>query len=91
MTGRQYRITGRVQGVGFRCFTVRAAEKLGIRGSVRNAEDGSVLVRAAGPAEALEEFAQQLRRGPPNSDVRGVEEAPEAGEPEPPDGFRILR
>ena len=47
------RITGRVQGVGFRAFVERAAAQLGVRGWVRNRRDGSVEAVIAGVAIAL--------------------------------------
>ena len=62
-------ITGRVQGVGFRYFTYRAAQGLGLRGWVRNMPDGSVLVRALGPADQLSALRGKLRKGPSFSRV----------------------
>jgi acylphosphatase len=47
------RITGHVQGVGFRDWTVRRAQKLGIEGWVRNQPDGSVKAVIAGGEEAI--------------------------------------
>lgn len=64
-----FRIHGRVQGVGFRWWTRRTAGQLGIAGSVRNLSDGTVEVRAAGPAEAMREFESRLHRGPPSASV----------------------
>ena len=90
MTKRRYRVTGEVQGVGFRWFTTEAARGLGIQGTVRNAADGSVEVLAAGPAEALDAFAEKLRAGPPGADVRGVEEEMPPPGDEVPGDFRIL-
>ena len=46
MAARRYRLTGRVQGVGFRYFTYRSAQRLGVTGWVRNREDGDVEVHA---------------------------------------------
>ncbi len=63
------RIDGRVQGVGYRYFAVRAAEACGVSGYVRNLDDGSVEVRARGEAEALESFLSSLRSGPRMSRV----------------------
>ncbi|MFN0058314.1 MAG: acylphosphatase [Planctomycetota bacterium] len=57
-------IIGRVQGVGFRHSTVGAAERFGVRGYVRNAVDGSVIVHAEGESAALESFAAWCARGP---------------------------
>jgi acylphosphatase len=42
------RITGRVQGVGYRLWATRTAARLGLRGWVRNRSDGSVEVLATG-------------------------------------------
>jgi acylphosphatase len=65
-----------VQGVGFRYSAIREARRLGIRGLVRNTEDGSVEVIAEGDAESLRIFAAWLRRGPPGAHVRELELTP---------------
>ncbi|NIR60559.1 MAG: acylphosphatase, partial [Gammaproteobacteria bacterium] len=57
---RVYRITGMVQGVGFRWWTRSQAEALGLRGTVRNCADGSVEVVAAGEVGALERLRSAL-------------------------------
>jgi acylphosphatase len=82
-----FRVRGRVQGVGFRWYTVRLAGRLGLRGWVRNCSDGSVEIRAAGSAESLERFRQGLIDGPPHASVEAMEEIPERGHL-PPD-FRV--
>jgi DNA ligase D-like protein (predicted 3'-phosphoesterase) len=66
-------VRGRVQGVGFRDATVRRARQLRALGWVRNAEDGSVLVHAEGPAEAVDALIAFLRDGPPGAEVSEVE------------------
>lgn len=87
---RGYRITGRVQGVGFRWWTTRTAGSLGIEGTVRNCPDGSVEVHAAGTPEALDDFEERLHRGPSSARVREVE--PMESDRSLPDGdFRIIR
>jgi acylphosphatase len=58
------RIGGRVQGVGYRYFAVRAADACGVTGFVRNLDDGSVEVRARGDRETLGSFLDTLRIGP---------------------------
>jgi membrane protein YqaA with SNARE-associated domain/acylphosphatase len=70
---RAYRLEGRVQGVGFRAFIRREAERLGVAGWARNAPDGSVKVEATGDAEALRDLEARLRQGPPASRVERVE------------------
>lgn len=70
---RGFLVRGRVQGVGFRWFTQRAGERIGLGGHVRNRRDGSVEVHAAGLRERLDEFEAALHRGPPGSRVDGVE------------------
>ena len=67
------RITGRVQGVGFRWFVERAASRYGVRGYVRNLQDGSVEVLAQGTTAALEGFRRELREGPPASRVDDIQ------------------
>jgi acylphosphatase len=69
---RHYLVKGRVQGVGFRWFVHREAEPLGLKGWVRNTEDGHVEVVAAGEPEELETLAQALRRGSLGSRVDAV-------------------
>jgi acylphosphatase len=70
------RVTGRVQGVGFRWSAVREARRLGLRGWVRNADDGSVELEAEGSARSLEEFLAWLHRGPPGAFVDDVDVSP---------------
>ncbi len=64
---------GRVQGVNFRADTQREAERLDIRGWVRNNLDGTVEVVAEGPRPSLERLAAFLRQGPPTASVETVD------------------
>jgi DNA ligase D-like protein (predicted 3'-phosphoesterase) len=66
-------VRGRVQGIGFRDATVKKAQQLGAFGWVRNAEDGTVLVHAEGPEEAVEQTLRFLEEGPPGAAVEAVE------------------
>jgi DNA ligase D-like protein (predicted 3'-phosphoesterase) len=66
-------VRGRVQGVFFRDATRRRALELGVMGWVRNAEDGSVLVHAEGPEEAVGKLLAFLHQGPPSARVEAVE------------------
>ncbi|HET7838667.1 MAG TPA: acylphosphatase [Rectinemataceae bacterium] len=66
-------ISGRVQGVGFRYEALRAAQRLGLTGWVRNLDDGDVEVWAEGEAAALHDFRLWLEKGPPGARVSSVE------------------
>jgi len=70
------RVTGRVQGVGFRYTACREAARLGLAGWVQNGDAGEVEVWAEGPPEALEAFRGWLRRGPPYARVTAVDCTP---------------
>ncbi|GAB4365222.1 MAG: hypothetical protein Kow009_01960 [Spirochaetales bacterium] len=72
----QLRITGRVQGVGFRYWTARLAERMGVVGWVKNEMDGSVTVVCEGPEDRVNRFVQQVRQGPPGARVDHVEIMP---------------
>ena len=63
------RVRGRVQGVGFRWFVVREAERLGLAGWVANDADGSVRVVAEGERGNLDHLAQRLSVGPRGAHV----------------------
>jgi len=65
-------ITGKVQMVMYRDFVQRKASGLGLSGSVRNKDDGSVVVVAEGEEEDLEELIERLHKGPFLARVRDV-------------------
>jgi acylphosphatase len=65
-------VTGRVQGVFFRARTHEQADRLGVRGWVRNEPDGSVGAHFEGPAEAVDEMVAWCRRGPAYARVEHV-------------------
>lgn len=66
-------VHGQVQGVGFRYFVVEKALGLGLRGYVRNTDDGNVAVLAQGPRSTLEKLLVLLQRGPTAATVSEVE------------------
>jgi acylphosphatase len=67
------RVYGRVQGVGFRIYIKELAERLGIRGQVRNLPDGCVEVIAEARPSALDHLEIALHTGSPASQVDRVE------------------
>lgn len=77
MNGLHVRITGRVQGVGFRWFVREKARRFGLSGWVRNLPDGSVEVIASGDAGQLELLRSELQRGPSGASVRALEDVPD--------------
>jgi len=66
-------IKGVVQGVGFRWFVRREAQMRNIAGYVMNLPDGTVEVDAQGEPQKIEDFLQELKRGPSMAIVSGVE------------------
>jgi acylphosphatase len=79
------RVSGLVQGVGFRATTFAEARRLRLAGWVRNRRSGEVEVLAEGPEASLRLFLDYLRHGPPFARVDRVVEAwsEEAGAPSP--------
>jgi acylphosphatase len=65
-------VSGRVQGVGYRAFTVRAAAERGLVGGVRNCEDGRVELEAEGAKDQIMSLIAALKIGPPASRVTEV-------------------
>lgn len=82
------RVTGRVQGVGFRHFTTTAARRLGLSGWVRNERDGSVCFVAEGTRADLEQLLRAVHDGPPAARVQNVAAQWSATE-ETFDGFHV--
>ena len=68
----RFRVTGRVQGVGFRWFVREQARALGVRGWVQNEPDGSVVTEVAGAAEAVHALRDAVSRGPVGAHVTAV-------------------
>ena len=66
------KITGKVQGVGFRYFVLRQAQDLGINGWVRNKPNGDVEALAQGEKEGLDHFIAKMKQGPAFSRVEDV-------------------
>ncbi|MCS7182863.1 MAG: acylphosphatase [Thermoanaerobaculum sp.] len=85
---RRFLVSGRVQGVGFRYFVFREAQRLGLSGFVRNLGDGRVEVVATGEEADLNRLEALLWRGPVMAHVTMVEV--EEAEPANFNGFSIV-
>jgi acylphosphatase len=71
---KRFYVSGMVQGVGYRFFAQRVAERLGIAGYVKNLRDGRVEVYAIGSPAQLKTLRGELERGPEAAVVSGVTE-----------------
>jgi len=71
---RRFYVSGRVQGVGYRYFACRAAERHGVPGYARNLPDERVEVYAIGSEAQLQALLAELRRGPRHASVEAVAE-----------------
>ena len=65
-------ISGRVQAVGYRAWTIDTALRLGVRGWVRNRADRTVEALIIGDDDALAALIEACRKGPPAARVIGV-------------------
>jgi acylphosphatase len=88
MVSFRLRVTGRVQGVGFRYAMQSEAARRGLSGWVRNRRDGSVEALVQGEAGAVDAFVDWARRGPPGARVDALRSEAAAGEP-PQAGFEL--
>lgn len=78
-------ISGRVQGVWFRGWTVDEARARGLTGWVRNRRDGTVEALLSGPEEAVDSMIAACHLGPAAAQVRAVDTALDTGPV--PEGF----
>jgi acylphosphatase len=70
---RRLVVRGRVQGVFYRASMRTEADRLGVRGWVRNEEDGTVHAHVEGSAEDVDALVEWCRSGPPRAQVSGVD------------------
>jgi len=63
-------VSGLVQGVGFRYFVMREAQKLGLKGFVKNLYSGEVLTVAEGEKAIVEELVKKIKVGPIHASVK---------------------
>lgn len=73
-SSRHLKISGRVQGVGFRHFTVQRARELNLTGWVKNLSDGTVETVIEGSKENVDQMIDKLKQGPGSARVEEVRE-----------------
>ncbi len=64
---------GQVQGVFFRVGIKELADKLGVKGFIKNLEDGSLYIEAEGNEESLDQFVFWCKKGPKRAKVDNYE------------------
>jgi acylphosphatase len=69
-------VSGRVQGVGFRRWTLENAQARGLDGWVRNRPDGTVEAVFAGPADRVNDLVAACGTGPAAAGVAAVARRP---------------
>ena len=74
------KITGKVQGVGYRFWATRTAANLGLRGWVRNRHDSSVEMLVTGASEDVAAMVEAARKGPAGARVVEVSATPDAND-----------
>jgi len=85
------RISGHVQGVGFRWFVREEARRLGLSGWVTNLPDGEVEVKAGGEGSSLQRLRRALEVGPTGAEVSKVADIPDSESNSLPYPFTIHR
>ncbi len=85
------RVTGVVQGVGFRWFARQLARRYGLAGWVKNHEDGSVEIAADGRDADVQAFLRGVRQGPPGAQVAEIQSLPVDSLAPLPQPFTIVR
>ena len=66
-------VSGKVQGVFFRASAKQKADELGVKGIVRNERNGDVYIEVEGDEEAVEDFLNWCKHGPPSAKVLGCQ------------------
>jgi acylphosphatase len=65
-------VSGVVQGIGFRWYVKRIAERYGVKGYVKNLYDGSVETYAEGEYSPVKAFFDEVKIGPHHAHISGV-------------------
>jgi len=65
-------VMGKVQGVGYRSYVQKYAQKLAIEGFVQNLDDGAVTILACGTSDKLDQFIDEVYKGSASTKVQDV-------------------
>ncbi|WKC87607.1 acylphosphatase [Borreliella japonica] len=77
MYKQQYFISGKIQGIGFRFFTEQIANNIGLKGFVKNLNDGRVeIVAFFNTKEQIKKFEKLLKNGNGHSNIENIEKKP---------------
>ena len=71
---RIIRIHGKVQGVGYRFFATSRARKLGLKGSIENQRDGTVVADVEGEQSVIDQWLDDLKEGPRYAEVTKIDQ-----------------
>lgn len=88
---KHIKVSGRVQGVGFRYFTYKKAQEYNITGWVKNCSDGSVEALIAGDEPDVDKMVKAIRNGPPMANVSRITELDSEAESRDFKSFQIHR
>jgi acylphosphatase len=83
-------VTGRVQNVGFRYYSMQCAKRYDIRGAARNCSDGSVEIIVQGERNNLEIYYDDINKGPALSKVHSILRTPCSEQTFDPDEYDIV-
>ncbi len=83
-------VKGKVQDVSYREFVQKHAQKFGVEGTIKNLDDGSVLIFACGQTDKLENLIDQLYKGTSAARVEDVIIEPFVNEKDFRGAFRVI-
>ena len=66
-------ISGEVQGINFRFFTKKKADELGIKGYIKNLENGNVEAIFQGDEDSIKKIINWCKKGPSSAKVDSIE------------------
>ncbi len=83
-------VFGKVQNAGYREFAKKSADELEIEGTAQNMEDGTVVIFACGDSSSLDQFIDELYKGPKKAEIKNIEAEPFIKEKDFRGVFRVI-